>query len=115
VVLGGSVRLPGDRTVDDRRAEGTAELLGRDWGELADALAALGSPVRLRLVQRVLGGTATVQELTAADDVGTTGQVYHHLRQLLAAGWLRNTGGGRYEVPEERVVPLLGAVLSARR
>jgi hypothetical protein len=54
-----------------------------------------------------------VQDLTGLDGVGTSGQVYHHLRLLTAAGWVRAQGGGRYEVPVARTVPLLGALLAA--
>ncbi|GAA4740477.1 hypothetical protein GCM10023350_26150 [Nocardioides endophyticus] len=78
------------------------------------------NPIRLALLQRFLGGAATVTDATAptgdADDAfGTSGQVYHHLRQLVAAGWLRSTGSGRYEVAPQRVVPLLSIVLGAHR
>jgi hypothetical protein len=41
--------------------------------------------------------------------------VYHHLRQLTSAGWLRSAARGRYVVPPERVVPLLTVVAAARR
>src|SRR5690606_18106539 len=91
------------------------DLLGADWTEEADVLVALGHPVRLRLLQRVLGGATTVAELVDTDGVGTSGQVYHHLRQLTAAGWLRALGGGRYEVPVARVVPLLAVAPGGRR
>ena len=77
--------------------------------------AALGHPVRLRLLQQVLTGASTVHELTQIDGVGTSGQVYHHLRQLTSAGWLHAVGGGRHEVPVARVVPLLVLLLGAQR
>jgi hypothetical protein len=63
----------------------------------------------------VLSGVATAAELVQVDGVGTSGQVYHHLRQLVAVGWLRSAGGGRYEVPVGRVVPLLTTIVGARR
>ena len=115
VVLTGAVTLPDGRVAAWQEGAGTGSLLEHDWGELADALAALGSPVRLRLLQQVLTGTGTVAELVQGEGVGTSGQVYHHVRQLVAAGWLRSTGGGRYEVPVARVVPLLAMVLAGRR
>jgi len=115
VMLTGAVTLPDGRAAQWQEGADTGSLLAEDWGEVADALAALGSPVRLRLLQRVLTGTGTVAELVQGEGVGTSGQVYHHVRQLVAAGWLRSAGGGRYEVPVPRVVPLLAAVVGARR
>jgi DNA-binding transcriptional ArsR family regulator len=83
-------------------------LLERDWVDLSPRIAALGHPVRLRILQLVLRGTATTAaELARTEGLGTTGQVYHHLRQLSAAGWLRTGSRGVHEVPVERVIPLL--------
>ncbi|MBD8063732.1 ArsR/SmtB family transcription factor [Oceanitalea stevensii] len=115
VLLVGHVELPDGRRAQWQLGAVTDDLLGADWTEEADVLVALGHPVRLRLLQRVLGGATTVAELVDTDGVGTSGQVYHHLRQLTAAGWLRALGGGRYEVPVARVVPLLAVVLGGRR
>ncbi len=80
----------------------------------AAALAALGSPVRLRLLLEVLRGTHATADLVALDGVGTSGQVYHHLGRLVDAGWLRHRRRGQMEVPAERVVPLLVALAATR-
>ncbi|MFG2601182.1 ArsR/SmtB family transcription factor [Streptomyces sp. NPDC048462] len=87
---------------------------GADWSDAAESFAALGHPVRLRLLREILGGRRTAAELAALDETGTTGQIYHHLRQLTGAGWLHTTGRGRYEVPGVRVVPLLVILTAAR-
>ncbi|MEE6296992.1 ArsR/SmtB family transcription factor [Georgenia wangjunii] len=115
VLITGTVTLPDGRAAEWQEGATTDDLLGLDWAECADSLAALGHPVRLRLLGQVLSGARTVQELTGTEGIGTSGQVYHHVRQLVAAGWLRAAGGGRYEVPVARVVPLLTTVLGARR
>jgi hypothetical protein len=86
-----------------------------DLGPVADSLAALAHPVRLRLLLAVLDGRATAAELGAIEGSGTTGQLYHHLRQLTAAGWVRAAGRGHYEIPAERVVPALVCLAAARR
>lgn len=115
VMLVGSVKLPDERRAQWQLGAVAHDLLDQDWADGADTLGALGHPVRLRLLQRILTGAATVNDLVETDGVGTSGQVYHHLRQLTAAGWLRGIGGGRYEVPVARIVPLLAIILGARR
>ncbi|HEU5487090.1 MAG TPA: helix-turn-helix domain-containing protein [Microlunatus sp.] len=84
------------------------QLLDLDWTTLAPTLGALGHPVRLRILQLIARGEAvTAADLADTSGLGSTGQIYHHLRQLVAAGWLRATTRGRHEVPPERLVPLL--------
>ncbi|MFD3325156.1 ArsR/SmtB family transcription factor [Streptomyces sp. NPDC058701] len=126
VLFTGAVTLPTGERYEWQQAAVTGSLLGDgahgspgdgahdgpDGGRTAESLAALGSPVRLRLLREILAGRRTAAELTALDGVGTSGQVYHHLRQLTAAGWLHPAGRARHEVPGARVVPLL-VLLSA--
>ncbi len=115
VLFAGSVGGSGGEQVEWERSATTESLLTSDWTELADTLGALGQPVRLRLIQALLEGRTSVSELTKLDGVGTTGQVYHHLRQLVAAGWLETTSRGRYQVPPTRLVSLLIVIAAARR
>ncbi|MFP8961542.1 ArsR/SmtB family transcription factor [Streptomyces nanhaiensis] len=115
VLFAGSVTGPGGELVEWERSAATDSLLGSDWPELADTLGALGQPVRLRLLQALLEGRTAVAELAELDGLGTTGQVYHHLRQLVSAGWLETAGRGRYQVPPTRLVPLLVVITAARR
>lgn len=91
-------------------------LLAADDGSIdtaAGRLAALGHPVRLRLLLAVLRGAGSPAELADEPGTGTSGQIYHHIRTLTAAGWLRSSGRGQVEVPAERVVPLLVALATA--
>ncbi|MBW5422180.1 helix-turn-helix domain-containing protein [Streptomyces sp. BG9H] len=114
VLFTGAVRVPTGHRYEWQYGRLTESLFEDDWSEAADSFAALGNPVRLRLLAEILAGTSTAAELAALDDIGTTGQIYHHLRQLTGAGWLHSTGRGRHEVPAGRVVPLL-VMLSAAR
>lgn len=82
--------------------------------EAASRIAALGHPARLAILGAVLRGHDRTAELADLLDLGTSGQVYHHVKALSAAGWLRSTQRGRVSVPAERVVPLL-VVLGAGR
>lgn len=116
VMLVGSVRLSdagGD--VVWQQAFGTEGLIAAEWTAHAATLAALGHPVRIELLRQILAGRHTTAELAALDDLGTTGQLHHHLRQLVAAGWVRQSGRGSYEVPATRVVPLLAVIAGAER
>ncbi|MER5840551.1 winged helix-turn-helix domain-containing protein [Streptomyces prasinus] len=114
VLFTGAVRLPTGEQYEWQYGALIGGLLEDDWPAAAEPLAALGHPVRLRLLREILGGRRTAAELAELDGVGTTGQIYHHLRQLTGAGWLHTTGRGRHEVPAGRVVPLLVLLTAAR-
>lgn len=107
VVFAGMVELPGGEHVEWQWGRTTTPLLDDDWPQAAEALSALAHPVRLLLLREVLQGVRSATALAEHEDLGTSGQVYHHLRQLVAAGWLRQHARGEYVVPAERVVPLL--------
>lgn len=114
VLFTGAVRVPTGHRYEWQYGLLTETVLEDDWSEAAASFAALGHPVRLTLLREVLGGLRTAAELAALDGVGTTGQVYHHLRQLTGAGWLHSPERGRYEIPAGRVVPLLVVLTAAR-
>lgn len=113
VLLAGVAPLPTGEHYEWQWAQPMERLLSRNWAELSKGLAALAHPVRLRLLQLILTGTKSSADLQAADELGTSGQLYHHLRQLVAAGWLVQTMRGQYAVPGDRVVPLLALLLAA--
>lgn len=107
VLFTGTVELPTGGRAVWQEAFSTDSLLEADWSLCAESLTALGHPIRLLLLGEVLRGVRTTSDLGAIKGLGTTGQLYHHLRQLVAAGWLRTSGRGRYEVPAPKVIPLL--------
>ena len=112
VVYAGRLSGP-DGPVQWQITESTDRLLDTGWSAAAAPLAALGHPSRLQILQLVAQGRArTATELAGTEGLGTTGQIYHHLRQLVATGLLRPTAHGRHEVPPGRLVPLL-VLLSA--
>ncbi|HEY2203487.1 MAG TPA: helix-turn-helix domain-containing protein [Pseudonocardia sp.] len=79
----------------------------------AAVLAALGHPVRLRMVRRLLTGPATAPQLQEAAELSSTGQLYHHLRALGSARVVEQDGQRRYRVPATGVVPLLVLLLAS--
>jgi DNA-binding transcriptional ArsR family regulator len=115
VLFAGVAPVPAGGWYEWQWGTATGELLAADWSSLSATLAALGHPVRLRLLRQVLSGAGTVAELQERVELGTSGQLYHHLRQLVGAGWLQVAARGRYAVPPERVVPLLVVLAAARR
>ncbi|MGH3095179.1 MAG: ArsR/SmtB family transcription factor [Streptosporangiales bacterium] len=115
VLFTGSVTVGDGEHYEWQEGRLLADLVERDWSEFATTLSALAHPVRLALLLEVVRGRRTAAELGADERFGTSGQLYHHLRQLVAAGWLKSTGRGRYAVPRERVVPLLVIVMGADR
>ena len=115
VLMTGSVDVPEAGPVRWQVGQPADALLEQDWTEQAAALDALAHPARLTILRLVMNGVRTTAELLQQDSLGTTGQLHHHLRQLVAAGWLTSPRRGRYEVPAPRVVPLLVTMMAATR
>ncbi|GAA3567797.1 helix-turn-helix domain-containing protein [Microlunatus spumicola] len=109
VAFGGSVGV-GKGEASWQWTSDAESLREADWSSAAGVLDALAHPVRLRLLQRVLNGTVSTADLALDDALGTTGQLHHHLRALVAAGWLQSVGRGTWAIPAPRVVPLLVVV-----
>ncbi|KAB1643666.1 winged helix-turn-helix transcriptional regulator [Gulosibacter chungangensis] len=115
VMIVGSAILPDGTPVAWQPSAGSDGLLETDWSDLAGTLSALGHPGRLELIRHILSGVHGTAELAEITSLGTTGKLHHHLRQLVAAGWVRQSGRGSYEVPAARVVPLLACLTGAER
>lgn len=111
VIYAGSVRTA-QGPVEWQYAHDAADLLAEDLDAepVAARMAALGHPARLGILTAVLRGHDRTSDLGELLDLGTSGQVYHHVKALTAAGWLRPARRGRLTVPAERVVPLLTAM-----
>jgi hypothetical protein len=113
VLFTGVTPLPTGELYEWQQGATLQQVMEADWSEGSAAFAALGHPVRLLLLKLILGGVQSTAELQEHEALGTTGQLYHHLRQLVSTGWLQVTGRrGHYSVPGTRVVPLL-VVLTA--
>jgi len=113
VVYGGVVTLPTGEQYLWQRHAGADALFKSDWTGLDSVIAALGHPVRLTLLKLILDGKGTKAELEKSAVLGTTGQLYHHLKTLQDTGWVRSLERGTYGVPGERVVPLLTILTAA--
>jgi ArsR family transcriptional regulator len=80
---------------------------------LAQVLAALAHPARLILLRALLEQARTSQELQAILGVSSPGQLYHHLKELLAAGVVTQARRSHYEITPRQVVPLLAVLATA--
>ncbi|MGD9572760.1 MAG: ArsR/SmtB family transcription factor [Thermoleophilia bacterium] len=94
--------------------------MNRRWTELAAAepapvaavLAALGSPQRVQVLQVLLRGPATTSEIGERLGGPSSGGLFHHLKELMAAGLVHQPRRGAYAVRPQHMVPIL-AVLAA--
>lgn len=107
VMFAGHITLPTEETYAWQVEWQTNHLLEADWSAAQLPLTALAHPIRLLILRAILDGKRDSQSLQALPDMGTTGQLYHHLKELEAAGWIRQPRRGQYNLLAERVVPLL--------
>lgn len=85
------------------RYEGAVDkLLATPDYKVAQILSVLGSETRLGILRRLLDAPQTAAELVVALGLKTTGQAYHHLRELERAGYVAQREGGRYHFDLER-------------
>lgn len=93
----------------------------RAWDDIVDhepesiarTFAALSSPVRVRIIGALVDGPAPTAALAERIDAGTSGQLFHHLRDLLAAGLVHQPQRGVYALRAQHVLPLLATMSAA--
>jgi DNA-binding transcriptional ArsR family regulator len=113
IVYAGTVNVEGIGNYAWQIGLPTDKVLQQSWSEASSSLGALAHPIRLELLKMILQGKRTTQELQDLEGLGTTGQLYHHLKELQSAGWLKAESRGTYKVVAERVIPLMAIVLAA--
>lgn len=112
VAYAGAVQF-GEREYLWIREHPLPEIARVEADRVAPLLAALGHPARLVLLRALLAQARTSRELQAILGVSSPGQLYHHLKELLAAGVVVQTRRSRYEVAARRVVPVLATLAAA--
>ncbi len=113
LLYAGRARTPGGGDLIWQVEHPLPGVLTEGWEEAAGLLAALGNPVRLEIVRTLLLGGGTIQELQEIPGLGTSGQLYHHLRDLQAAGLVTQRRRGHYGVPGDKVIPALIIIAAA--
>ena len=113
VTYAGVSELGGD-ALAWQMAHPVEDLLALDEGLLARQLAAIASPVRIRILRELAAGPLQTQDLQARLDEPSAGQLYHHLRELLATGLVTQPRRSVYELPARAVIPLLTLLACAK-
>lgn len=111
VHYGGDVHLHGEVSWSIAYDAGAA--LDLDDDPRTSVLAALGHPVRVRIVRSLLRGPRGTAELGEAAELASTGQLYHHLRALTHCGLVEQDGRGSYRIAPRTVVPALVLLTAA--
>jgi hypothetical protein len=90
-----------------------AEVMNANPERVAKVFAALASPARIVLVRALLDGPRTSQELRQELDDPSVGQLYHHLKELLAAGLVVQPGRSVYALPRGSQIALCMQIIGA--
>ncbi|MCY9696730.1 helix-turn-helix domain-containing protein [Paenibacillus alginolyticus] len=84
------------------------QLIQLDGDKAAKILGALAHKQRLDILRAVLQEPLTGPDLVERLNMGTTGQLYHHIKALVGADLLvQEERGGKYTIPGPRALPLL--------
>ena len=89
------------------------KLLNNPDYKVAQILSVLGSEVRLAILRNLLEAPKTAAEIVAEVGLKTTGQAYHHLRELERASYITQRAGGRYHFDMNRGRVYLAALALA--
>ena len=111
VAYAGAVHF-GDRQYLWIKDHGLPEIVEHEFDALAGVLSALSSLPRLIMLRSLLQGPRSSQELQAALGISSAGQLYHHLKDLLAAGLVVQSQRGSYQIRGAKMVSIL-AILAA--
>lgn len=74
------------------------DLIAIPCHQVAHVLGVLGNEVRLAILRELLTGPKTVVQLTESLGMQTTGQAYHHLKELQRAGYVADKRAEKYSI-----------------
>lgn len=107
VVVYAGVGPWGERTVAWQMDRSWPEVRDHPEGAPAALFGALASPTRIRVLSELAGGAMSTAELAQRLEQPSSGQLFHHLKELLAAGVIHQPRRGVYALRRQHVVPLL--------
>jgi DNA-binding transcriptional ArsR family regulator len=81
---------------------------------LGQIFAALASPHRVIILRTLCERPCTAQQLQEVLEMGSAGQLYHHLKELLTAGLItQRERSSAYTIEPAKVIPVCAALLVA--
>ncbi|WP_227872163.1 helix-turn-helix domain-containing protein [Paenibacillus albus] len=111
----GSFRQDGSLLKWEAQERNVQQLMQTDSEKSAKILAALGHKQRLDILRTIIEAPQTGSSLVDQLGMGTTGQLYHHIKALAGADLLQQEErGGAYRVPEYRLLPMLLLLAAVR-
>jgi DNA-binding transcriptional ArsR family regulator len=96
-----------------RREAPLPTLFAADPAPWAQLFAALASPHRLIVLRTLCAGPRTSQQLQEVLGMSSPGQLYHHLKELLAVGLIVQQGRSGYAIASRAVIALCMALMVA--
>lgn len=85
-----------------------AQVLALDDTPRTEVLTALAHPVRIAIVRLLMSaGAQTAQALQTEAELGSTGQLYHHLKGLTSCGIVEQDKRGTYRIRPQAAIPAL--------
>ncbi len=112
IAYGGQTMTPGNGEVSWQAEHALPAVLGADLDAAAAVLSALGHTVRLEILRHLLLGARTLADLGQIPNLGTSGQLHHHLRELRSAGLVVHQRNN-YAAAPDRVVAWLVILAAA--
>jgi DNA-binding transcriptional ArsR family regulator len=113
IAYGGAIDLGKNRKLMWQAEKPFPALHDLDAANLIRIFSALASEARLTLIRALVHGPKTSTQLQITLGVDSPGQLYHHLKELLAVGIVEQHERSEYSLSPRKVIPffvILGAV-----
>jgi hypothetical protein len=104
---------PDGRVLAMHKRARLSDVMNADPDSVARVFTALASPARISLLRALLNGPLNSQQLRHELDDPSAGQLYHHLRELLAAGLVVQPARSVYAIPRGNQVDLCIQIAAA--
>jgi DNA-binding transcriptional ArsR family regulator len=109
----GSIQI-GERPFRFQQTLTVASIFEAEPSLMASIFAALSSPHRVIILRTLCERACTAQQLQEVLGMGSSGQLYHHLKELMAAGLIaQRERSSAYTIDPAKVIPICAALMVA--